>query len=28
VHSESPGELSYALAFARANPDIVGLVSP
>jgi thymidine phosphorylase len=26
VHAESPGELAYALAFARANPDIVGLV--
>jgi thymidine phosphorylase len=26
VHAESPGELSYALAFAHANPDIVGLV--
>ena len=26
IHAESPGELSYALAYARANPDIVGLV--
>ncbi len=23
VHAEAPGELAYALEFARANPDIV-----
>ena len=27
VHAESSGELAYALAFARANPDIIGLVA-
>jgi thymidine phosphorylase len=26
VHSESPGELAYALNYARANPDIVGVL--
>jgi thymidine phosphorylase len=26
VHSESPGELSYALHYARDNPDIVGII--
>jgi thymidine phosphorylase len=24
IHSESPGELAYALNYARANPDIIG----
>jgi thymidine phosphorylase len=28
IHAESPGELSYALAYAHANPDIIGLVEP
>jgi thymidine phosphorylase len=27
IHAESPGELDYALHYARANPDIVGLDS-
>ena len=26
IHAESPGELSYALAYAHANPDIIGVV--
>jgi thymidine phosphorylase len=26
VHSESPGELAYALHYARGNPDIVGIL--
>ena len=28
IHSESPGELAYALNYARANPGIVGIVEP
>jgi thymidine phosphorylase len=28
IHTESPGELEYALHYARANPDIVGLAHP
>lgn len=28
IHADSPGELSYALAYARANADIIGLVEP
>jgi thymidine phosphorylase len=28
IHSESPGELAYALNYARANPDIVGISQP
>jgi len=26
VHSESPGELAYALNYARANTDIIGVL--
>jgi thymidine phosphorylase len=25
VHADTPGQIEYALAFARANPDIIGL---
>jgi thymidine phosphorylase len=25
IHSESPGELAYALNYARTNPDIIGI---
>jgi thymidine phosphorylase len=28
IHSESPGELAYALNYARANPGIVGILAP
>ena len=28
IHSESPGELAYALNYARANPDIIGILNP
>jgi thymidine phosphorylase len=28
VHSESPGELAYALNYARANPDIIAVLDP
>ena len=26
IHSESPGELAYALNYARANPDTIGML--